>query len=144
MPSIGAAAIANGIGAKAFTVEGGFATQFISTADFVVKIANAIHAGWTSSSPSTPTSMVASFATEFSGFLTGNGLAAGGCIASAIDDETTDWANSWNGATHSYVVSAASIVSRVAACSPVSSNGMTALAEVVASLCMSGFGQETG
>lgn len=146
MPSIGAAAIASTIGAKSYTVEGGYPTQFVSSGAFVVKLANAIHAGWTSASPTTPTSMAASFSAEFAGYLLGNGLLFVNCIASGIDDETAAWVASWQPipAVHSYTVTAASMVSRMMACSPVVSNGSRALAEVVADAFMSGFGQETG
>lgn len=146
MPSIGAAAIASTIGAKSYTVEGGFSTQFVSTAEFVVKLANAIHAGWTSASPTTPTTLSASFAAEFAGYLSGNGLLFVNCIATGIDDEIAAWVSSWEPvpAVHTFTVTAASIVSRIMACSPVVSNGSQALAEVVADAFMSGFGQETG
>lgn len=146
MPSIGTAAIASIIGAKAYSVEGAFPTQFITSGEFVAKLANAIHAGWTSASPTTPTGMAASFSAEFTGYLSGNGWLYVSCIATGIDDETITWVNSWdtNSQLHTYTVNAASIVSRIMGCTPVVSNGSRALAEVVAGAFMSGFGQETG
>jgi len=144
MPSPGASAIASSIGTKSFTVEGGFATQFVSTGEFVVKLSNAIHSGWTSASPSTPTTMATSFATEFSTYLSGNGAVFVNCIASGIDAEIAAWAASWNGSVHTFTVTAASIVSRIMACTPIVSNGAQALAEAVADAFMSGFGQEAG
>jgi hypothetical protein len=146
MPSTGATAIANVIGAKSYIVEGGFATLFINSGEFVLKLANAIHAGWTSVSPTTPTSMAASFALEFNGYLFGNGLLFINCVATSIDDEIATWVASWNVLTsvHDYTVNAASIVSRIMVCTPVVSYGTRALAEAVADAFMSGFGQEAG
>lgn len=146
MPSIGQSAIANILGAKTYTVEGGFNTQFNVNGTTVQKLATAIDAGWTSASPTTPTSMAASFAAEFSSYLAGPGLVFIYCVAQGIDDETQAWADSWNPipAVHAYTVNAASIVSRIMACSPVQSNGALAISEAVADAFMTGFGQEVG
>lgn len=144
MPSPGATAIAHSIGGKNYVVEGNFATGFTTGSPFVSKLATAMDTGWTSSSPSTSTSMDNAFASELGSFLQGAGLAFLNCVAQSIDAETTAWVNSWNGAVHTFVVSAPSIVDRIMACAPVASHGVQALAEAVADAFMSGFGQETG
>lgn len=146
MPSPGQAAIASSIGTKSFTVEGGFVTQFQSTAEFIQDLATAINAGWTCASPTTPSTMAAAFTSQFAGMLAGVGKQVIDCIAAGIDAEIAAWVASWNTgtSTHTYVVNSASIVSRIQACSPVWSNGAKAIAEAVADAFMSGFGQEVG
>lgn len=145
MPSPGAASIAATIGAKAYTVEGGYATQFVDPSSFVTSLSVAMDAGWTSASPTTATAMAAAFSAEFSSY-SGNGRTFIDCVASGIDDEVAAWVASWDVdlQVHTYTVNAASIVSRIMACSPVQSAGAQALAEVAADAFMSGFGQEVG
>ena len=147
MPSTGSAAIAAVIGAKTYTVEGGFNTQFVEAYPTTQKLAAAIHAGWTSASPTTPTTMAASFTAEFAGYLLpGIGQAFFNCIASGIDAEIADWVASWAPVpqVHTYVPNAASIVSRIMACSPIQSAGTQALSEAAAEAFMAGFVQEVG
>lgn len=146
MPSPGQDAIATTLGNKAYTVEGGFNTQFKKEKTFIQKLATAMDTGWTSAPPSTPTTMSGSFAAEFNAYLTGRGMLFVSCIASAIDTETTAWGNSWDSIAqvHHYTVSAANIVTSIQNCAPLWSNGAKAIAEAVADAFMSGFGQETG
>ena len=146
MPSIGQAAIAT-ILAKPYTVEGGFNVQINVNGTFVQKLASAIHAGWTSSSPTTPTSMVSSFNAEFTGYLIGGlGKTYVECIASGIDAEVNAWVASWDNIAlvHTYTVNAASIVGRIMACSPYISTGTQICADASAEAFMVGFGQEAG
>jgi len=146
VPSIGQSAIAT-ILAKPYVVEGGFAVQNNVNGTFIQKLAAAVHAGWTSVSPETPTSMSVSFSTEFNNYLfAGIGLQYVNCIASGIDDEVNAWVASWNNVllVHEYTVNAASIVSRIMACSPITSNGAQIFAEASAEAFMAGFGQEVG
>ena len=116
MPSPGQSAIADIIGAKTYTVEGDFATQFNVDGTFVQKLSTALDSGWTSESPSTPTSMATAFTSELDGYLSGQGMQFLDCVAAGIDQETADWVLSWNSETqvHTYIVTAASIVSRIA------------------------------
>ena len=146
MPSIGQSAIAT-ILAKPYTVEGGFNVQVNVNGVFVQKLANAIHAGWTSASPTTPTTMGASFNTEFSNYLfAGLGKVFVECIASGIDAEVAAWVASWDDINmiHTFTVSNASIYNRIMACSPYQSNGAKVFAQGAADAFMAGFGQEAG
>lgn len=145
MPSPGASSIAATIGAKTYTVEGGFVTQFVNPSSFVTSLATAMDAGWTSATPTTATTMAAAFTAEFASYA-GNGRVFIDCVATGIDDETAAWVASWDSqaSVHTYTVNAASIVSRIMACSPVQSAGAQALAEAAADAFMSGFGQEVG
>ncbi len=146
MPSPGSSSIAATIGAKTYTVEGGYNTQFIASSEYIQKLARALDVGWTSASPFVPTSMSAAFSGEFVGYLAGQGQLFVNCIASGIDQETAAWVSSWNpiAQVHTYVVNAGSIVGHIMGCSPVQSNGARALAEVCADAFMGGFGQEVG
>lgn len=146
MPSPGSRSIAASIGAKSYTVEGGYDTQFIESNEFIQKLAKALDAGWTSASPIMPTSMSAAFSAEFAGYLAGRGQVFVNCIASGIDQETAVWVASWNPIVqvHTYVVNAGSIVGRIMGCSLVQSNGARAMAEVCADAFVDGFGQEVG
>lgn len=169
MPTTGTDAIATKIGEKTFTVmttpEGDVTTTFSPQSGFVKKLAAAIDAGWTSASPSTPTTMADAFTQEFLlgdelAYLAGNGAMFVECIATAIDQETTAWAGSWISETaqHTYTVSESSIVARAESCTalatadpdaeppvpPFWSNGAKALAEAVAAAFVAGFLQEEG
>lgn len=146
MPSPGQDAIATALGSKTYSVEGGFTTQFKKETTFIQKLATAMDAGWTSASPTTPTTMSNALNTEFTGYLVGQGLLFVGCIGSSIDAETTAWADSWDSTAqvHTYTVSAPKIVIGIQNCAPLWSNGAQAIAEAAADAFMSGFGQETG
>lgn len=144
MPSPGTSAIAAILGAKSYTVEGNYTTNFDPQGEFVSKLATAMHTGWTSSSPSTGTSMSSAFSATFSGYLAGTGLLFINSIAQGIDEEIDAWVNSWNGSSHSHGVTQNTITTRILALSPISSNGVQAITEVVAAAFMSGFGQEAG
>lgn len=146
MPSPGKSAIADIIGAKTYTVEGEFATQFNVDGTFVQKLSTALDSGWTSVSPSTTTSMATAFTSELDGYLSGQGKQFLDCVAAGIDQETADWVLSWNSETqiHGYTVTAASIVSHIKDCAPLWSSGAQAIAQVCADAFMSGFGQEAG
>lgn len=146
MASPGQEAIASKLGSKTYSVEGGFDTQFKTETTFIQKLATALHAGWTSAPPSTSTAMSTAFSSEFADYLTGQGMQFISCIASAIDTETTAWADSWDSTAqvHTYIVSAANIVTGIQNCAPLWSNGAKAIAEAAADAFMSGFGQETG
>ncbi|MCW8965371.1 MAG: hypothetical protein OQK82_01590, partial [Candidatus Pacearchaeota archaeon] len=122
-------------------------TQFVETYPTTQKLAAAIDAGWTSASPTTATTMAASFSAEFAGYLfPGIGQTFIYCIASGIDAEIAAWVASWDtlAQIHTYPPNAASIISRIMACSPVQSAGAQAIAEAVADAFMAGFGQEVG
>ena len=146
MPSPGAGAIAEQIGAKKYTVEGGFSVEFSESGEFILKLANAMNAGWTSSSPLLSTSMSVAFSGEFAGYLVGRGSVFVNCIARGIDQETAIWVASWDvrAQMHRYVVNAGSITGHIMGCSPVRSNGAHALAEACARVFAAGFGQEVG
>ncbi len=146
MPTIGKSAIAQKIAAKSFEVENTGATvQYQEDVDFVQRLANAIHTGWTSLTPVTPTAMLTSFASVFADY-TGQGRAMLDAIATGIDQESSAWAASWNPtlAKHLYAPSAATIKSKILAASPFQSNAVTALAEATSEAYMSGFKQEEG
>ncbi len=170
MPSLKQSDIATELGKKtytAYTTAEGVAvkTQFNTKGEFVQKLATALNKGWTCAPPSTPTTMETEVTREFSldtdlPYLTGIGASLVKCIAIAIDNETSDWADSWSSetGTHTYVVSASNIVTGIKGCTklatedpeaeppvpPFWSNGAKAVAEAVADAFMSGFGQETG
>lgn len=146
MPSPGADAIAATIGAKAFVVEGGLDAKFAANGELVQRLAEAVDAGWTSATPTTPTSMGAAFDGVLGDYVAGRGRQYIDCIADGIDQETADWVASWDtqAQAHTYVVNAASIVGRIQACAPLWSAGAQALAEAAAEAFMSGFVQEGG
>lgn len=144
MPSPGTSAIENAIAGTTFDVEGE-TTEFKAGSLLVVQLGSAIDAGWTSSSPAAPTTMAASFAATFTN-LVGPGLVAMNAIASGIDQETAAWVASFNPLTglHAYAPTATAIKSKILAACPVSSNGMTALAQAVADAFIDGFDPTVG
>ncbi|NVK42110.1 MAG: hypothetical protein HWE39_12790 [Oceanospirillaceae bacterium] len=144
MPSPGTAAIEQAIAGTQFDVEGE-TTEFKEGSLIVVQLGRAIDAGWTSASPSTSTTMAATFASEFSN-VAGVGLTAMNAIATGIDQEVAAWIASFNpvAGVHAYAPTAASIKSKILAASPVSSNGMTALAQAVADAFIDGFDPMVG
>lgn len=145
MSSPGKDTIATALGNKTYTVEGGFKTQFKADSETIQKLASAIDAGWTSSAPSTITTMATEIASKFSNTL-GNGLAYLIALASAIDTETSKWAASFNPLTglHTYAPTAAAIIATTLAASPIQSAGVTAMAEAVAQVFIDNFEQEVG
>lgn len=146
MPSPGQSSIAGTLGAKTYTVDGGFDTQFNEQGTFVQKLATAIDSGWTCATPTTSTSMASAFDAELANYLAGQGKQFVDCIAAGIDTEIDAWVASWDTKLqiHTFVVSAAGIVSRIQACAPIWSAGAQAVAESAADAFMSGFGQEVG
>lgn len=146
MPSPGTSAIEDAIAGTSFEVEGTTTvTEFKAGSILVVQLGKAIDAGWTSTSPALATSMVLSFALEFKN-LAGPGLASMNAIASGIDQETARWVASYNPLTslHTYAPTAAAIKSKIIAASPVSSNGINALAQAVADAFIDGFDPTAG
>lgn len=141
MPSPGTSAIEDAIAGTSFEVEGTTTvTEFKAGSILVVQLGKAIDAGWTSASPANPTTMAASFAATFTN-LVGSGLAAINAIASGIDQEVALWVASFNPLTglHTYAPTAAAIKSKILAASPVSSSGVSALAQAVADAFTSSF-----
>jgi len=145
MPSPGVSALKTALAAETFLV-GDNTVSFESTGQMIGKLAAAIHAGWTSSSPASATTMAAKFSIEFSDYASGDGLVFLNCIASAIDAETASWVSSYNATTglHAYIVSATAITSAITLCSIVDSPGVTALATAVGDAFNSGFDQAAG
>lgn len=146
MPTIGASAIADIIGAKTFDVDGE-TVQFNASGDTAQGVGAAINAGWTCAAPVVPSTMAVAFAAQFANIV-GQGLAFLMAIANGIDAEIALWVASYvpppGPGTHAYVVSAAGIVSLIQASSPLWSAGAQALAEAAADAFMSGFQQEVG
>jgi len=145
MASPGIDAIASEIGKKTYTVEGGFNVQFKTQSPSVQKLATAIDAGWTSSAPSTITTMATAITAEFT-LASSAGLAYLIAIGTGIDSEIGKWAASFNATTslHAYVPTALLIVTAIMAASPVKSAGALALAQVVANVFITNFEQEAG
>lgn len=146
MPSPGQQSIATNIGDVPYSVEGGFETEIKQASMVVQKLATGIDSGWTSTSPSTVTTMAATIPAAFAGFVI-DGLEFLTAIGTGIDAETALWAESWNptSATHLYVPSSASIMEKIQAASPtVWSEGAQALAAAATSAFLSSFEQEVG
>ncbi|MGR6871240.1 hypothetical protein ACU6U9_02780 [Pseudomonas sp. HK3] len=146
MPSPGTAAIESAIAGTTFQVEGtDTTTEFKAGSILVVQLSKAIDAGWTSISPALTTSMVLSFALEFTN-LVGPGLAAMNAIASGIDQETALWVASYNPLTglHAYAPTAVSLKTKIIAASPIKSNGMNALADAITNAFIDGFDPKLG
>jgi len=146
MPSPGATTIAATICEKTYIVEGNHATVFNKQGTFVQSLAKAMDSGWTSATPTTTTTMVASFEAEFSERLKGQGKQMIMCIAQAIDAETAAWAASWDSLTmiHTYAPNVGSIVITTQGCAPLWSQGAIAITEVVAKAFVDHFEQEVG
>ena len=145
MPSPGVPALKTALAAESFLIAGK-TVNFDEEGDTIVKLAEAMDAGWTSSSPATGTVMAAQFALKFSGYASGDGLSFLNCIAVAIDTEVAAWIASYdvNTSTHLYAVNAATIKASIIACSPISSVGVTAMATAAADAFLSGFDQAAG
>lgn len=146
MPSPGRQAIADFIGNKTYTVEGGFDTKFNASGTFVQSLAMAMDTGWTSATPTTITTMQATFSNELNGYLSGNGLQVIMCIAQAIDTETASWANSWDAiqSVHTYTPTVASIIATTQGCAPIWSQGAQAITTAAAEAFINWFEQEAG
>lgn len=146
MPSPGAASIASAIGNVNYSVEGGFATQIKQQSWVVQTLANGMHSGWTSASPSTVTTMAATIPAAFAGTVT-SGLEFLTAIGTGIDAETALWAASWNATSvkHLYTPASASIMAAIEAASPtVWSAGAQALAQAATNAFLASFEQEAG
>lgn len=145
MPSPGKTAIANSLGNKPYTVEGGFSVTFKQQGDMVQKLSTALDNGWTSATPSTTTTMATAIINEFT-LVTGNGLVFLTALGTGIDNETSKWAASVNPLTtlHTYAPTAPAIVTAIMAASPVQSAGALALAELVSNIFIANFEQEAG
>lgn len=146
MPSPGVAAIVDSIGNTRYQVEGGFSTEIKKESPTVQKLAAGMHAGWTSATPSTVTTMATTIPAAVGGILAGPGLAFFTAIGTGIDQETALWAASWIPVSvkHAYAPSADAIVSKIMAASPVQSAGAKALAERAAAAFIEHFVQEVG
>lgn len=145
MPSPGKESIATEIGKKTYTVEGGFDVQFKTQSNTVQKLATAIDAGWTSSAPTTITTLANAITREFTQ-VSGNGLANLIALGTGIDAEVTKWAASFNSLTslHTYAPTAIAITTATMAASPIKSAGAIALSNVVADIFIANFEQEAG
>jgi len=148
MPSPGQSTIATALGSTTFDVEAldangetyTVAQQFNTDSEFVQQLATAMHTGWTSVSPSTVTTMVATFEPTFNHLL-GQGKSVMLAIAQGIDAEVTLWAASWNStrAEHEYAPDAASIYNQIQNSLPITSAGINAISQAAADAFMSGF-----
>jgi len=145
MPSPGVADLKSALAAETFLV-GAATVSFDADGEMITKLATAIDAGWTSSYPSTPTTMAAAFAAELAGYASGDGLAFLNSIASAIDADVALWVASYVAVTglHSYVVNATAITAATLSSSPVSSPGVIALATAAGNAFAAEFVQEEG
>lgn len=143
MPSPGVAALKTTL-AVPVTIENGKVTQFSETGIFIGHLAEAIDAGWTCASPTTPSTFQEAFAAKFTDISGGAVYLT--CLSTGLDAEVDAWVSSWDSQAmaHTFIVTAASIYSRVMTCSPVNSAGTRALAQAVADVFVGGFGQETG
>lgn len=151
MPSTGVTAIRAVLGAKTFSLPWNNTTYpagFNVNGQNTIKVATAMHAGWTCATPTTPSAFAAAFVAQYAGYFTGsgNGYLFTNCIATGLDAEVAAWVASWTtpANVHTYVVNAASITARIMACAPINTPGAVAMAEAVASAFMAGFGQEVG
>lgn len=148
MPSPGIPTLKNAL-TFPYTVEGGFATSMKYDSEVNDKLATAMHIGWTSSSPTTPTTMETAISAEFSSYVQTSGPYGTGwqhllCLGIGIDEEIAAWVSSWNGTVHTFTVTAASIESRIKACFPWSSNATDAIAQAVSQAFATYFEQEVG
>lgn len=146
MPSPGASTLASQIAPLTFVVEGGFETTLQSGWHTATRVARAMHNGWTCASPTTPSTMTASFASEFADIRSSIGPGYLHAIGIGIDAEIQQWVASWQHEPHihAYVPSAASIYSRIMAASPWDSAAIRALSQRVADVFMASFVQEVG
>lgn len=152
MPSPGYENILNSLATTSFTPEGtATPIYFNPAADTIKKIASALDAGWTSSYPATPTTMVTAFTAEFAGFFTLEGALGQNFImalAQGIDTDIALWVASYvpppGSGTHTYIVTAITINAQIALLSPLISNGSTALINSISDIFGNNFGQEVG
>ncbi len=146
MPSPGSAALAGQIAPLSFTVEGGFDTTLQHNWSTASRIGIALHSGWTCASPTTASTMTASFVAEFSDIRSSVGPGYLHAIGIGIDTETTLWAESWRPEPqiHTYAPTATTIYSQIMAASPWDSAAIRALSQRVADVFMANFVQEVG
>lgn len=119
MPSPGTTTLKTGLASQSFILESvGGTLNFNPEGEFIQKLANAIHTGWTSISPSTPTTMVTSFTSEFASYMMAGSLGKLfmiDSVAQGIDNEVQQWVSSWDSflQIHSYSPNGTSIKNRI-------------------------------
>jgi len=149
MPSPGASQLAIDL-EKTFSLtvpgEGTKLQTIKSDGLFIVKLSNAMNAGWTCASPTTPSTFVSSFGVEFADYFPGIGLTFINCIATSLDAEIADWVASWVvvPGVHTYTVSADNIKGRINICKGYDSEGISAIRDTVADTFALHFEQEVG
>lgn len=119
---------------------------FNEDARVIVGLANAIHAGWTSSYPTTVTTMSAAITAEFSELAGSPGLPYLVAIGGAIDTDVALWAASFvpNSGTHSYTPSKGAMTTAFTAATPMRLPGVDALASSVFDAFLAGFSTTAG
>ncbi|MAK91980.1 MAG: hypothetical protein CMI13_12190 [Oleibacter sp.] len=110
----------------------------------ILRLARAMHAGWTSASPTTTTTMRAAMLQEFSDFSGGYGTRLFEAIGIGIDGETAQWAGSWNSTTHTYTVNMAETYTKIMAAMPIDTEATRAIANKAAQVFWLFFEAEVG
>ena len=147
MPSPGNLAILQAITNLTYEAADGVETTLTADSPFVRKLATALHTGWTSAYPSSPTTAANAISAEFSGFkLAPQSLQVLVAMGTGIDSETALWVASYNATTglHSYAPQQASIVAKILAACPVQYPSVQVLADAVAAVFVAHFEQEGG
>ncbi len=147
MPSPSASVLRTEL-AVPFTVEGGFNTNIVLGGEFNTRMASGMDTGWTSATPTTPSSFQSAILAAFSGYTlgAGQGLNWITCIGTELDAEVDLWIASWQviPMVHTYVPSAGSIIGRIQSCELFTSNARTALDQTIADTFIKYFEQEVG
>lgn len=145
MPSPGASALQNELDDIAFVIHGEHSTVIKKTSSTIVSLAAAMDTGWTSATPATASTMVASFSIQFVA-LVGDGLDFMHAVAAGIDGEVALWIASFNAITsvHEYIPGASDIEDAIKALSPIESDGSNALVEKISSVFADNFDGAAG
>ena len=113
----------------------------------VESIATAMHGGWTSASPASPTTMTATFTAEFEKWIQpGKGLSSMIAIGAGIDAEVAKWIASFDPVTgtHKYALTAKVLKDSMLSGSLIDSGAMDAVSETCAEAFVAEFDITSG